>query len=70
MYLVHPQIRALFAITPEDIAQLSTEQRLEYAFQHLEQQVRRREAFWNAVQAFAAGALPIFAFLGYSRLRR
>lgn len=57
------QKRALVAVTEDDIEALPTYERLELA-------IREREAFWNALQAFATGALPILAFLGVTKAFR
>lgn len=62
------QKAALYDISPEQIRGMNTDQRIAMALQHGEQQVAKKEAFWNAVQAFATGAIPILAFLGVSQM--
>lgn len=64
------QMRALLAVAPETISSLSPETRLDLALRYGELQARRREAFWNALQAFATAAIPLAAFLGITSLFR
>jgi hypothetical protein len=64
------QTRALLDISPEELRKLNLDRRVELALQHAELETAKREAFWNAVQAFAAGALPILAFFGIQRAAR
>jgi hypothetical protein len=61
------QIKALTAIEPASIRELPVDRRVELALLHSENEARKKEAFWNAVQAFATGALPILAFFGITR---
>jgi len=62
------QVKALLDIAPEEMRALPVDRRLEIVLQHAEYQARKKEAFWNAVQAFATGALPILAFFGISKV--
>ena len=62
------QEQALYDLDPADIRKLDPERRLELAIQHAEVDAARKESFWNAVQAFATGALPILAFFGITKI--
>ena len=62
------QIEAIFDIEPEQIQKLNVETKMGFIFQHKDFEARKKEAFWNAISAFAAAAIPIFAFLGITRL--
>lgn len=61
------QTSALLDISPAELRKLAVDRRIELAVRHAELEIQKREAFWNAVQAFATGALPILAFLGIQR---
>lgn len=54
--------------SPEALRSLSIEKRIDLLMTHADLEVRRREAFWNALTAFATGALPILALLGVTKL--
>jgi hypothetical protein len=58
------QLEALYDLSPEELRSLDVDRRMELVIQHRDLAVRRREAFWNAVTAFATGAIPIMAFFG------
>lgn len=62
------QETALYDVGPGQIRSMSAERRIELMLQHGEQEVAKKDAFWNAVQAFATAALPIAAFLGISQM--
>jgi hypothetical protein len=62
------QQEALLDISPAELRSLPLERKVELAFQHFDTEARKREAFWNAVQGFASGMIPILAFLGVSQL--
>ena len=61
------QEEALYDVKPERIRSMNAERRIEMMLQHGEQEVAKRDAFWNAVQAFATGAIPILAFMGIAQ---
>lgn len=63
-YLTKDQLDALTDIEPGKLRALSPYERLEIVQAHKDLEVRKKEAFWNAVQGFALGALPIFSFFG------
>ena len=69
-YLSKEHLDALVDIDPDEIRRLSTERRLELAIAHAEYEAHRKEAFWNALQAFATGAIPILAFFGITKALR
>lgn len=64
------QRKALLNVSPEEIRALPVDRRIEVAFMHLERETRKREAFWTAVEGFATAAIPIMAFLGFTRLSK
>jgi len=66
--LSEEQETALYDVGPAQIRSMSAERRIELMLQHGEQEVAKKDAFWNAVQAFATAALPIAAFLGISKM--
>ncbi len=61
------QINAL-AVTPEELAKLDSTTRAELLMKHHELKAQKRSDFWTAVEAIAAGALPILAFMGVTSL--
>ena len=65
--LTEEHIKALTEVEPADIRALPVDRRVELALQHAENEARKKEAFWNAIQAVATGALPILAFFGITR---
>ncbi len=62
------QTKALYDVKPKEIRELDPQTRIELAFQHADYKARKKEAFWNAVQGFATGIIPILAFFGLTRL--
>ena len=68
--LSREQEDALTSVTPGDIKSLDVPTRLSLALQHAELEARKKEAFWNAVQAFATGALPILTFFGLAKFMK
>lgn len=62
------QRRALLDVEPAALRKLDAETRVDLLLRHAELEARRREAFWNSLQAFATAALPIAAFLGITAL--
>lgn len=65
--LTEAQENALVDIDPAELKALPVESRVELALQHANLEVRRREAFWSAVQGFAIGAIPIMGLFGLQR---
>ena len=64
------QEEALFDITPKEIRTLPLDRKLELAYQHLDTEARKKEAFWTAVEGFATGMIPLLAFLGITKLTK
>ncbi len=58
------QKRALLNVSADEIRALPVDRRIEIAFQHLERETRKKEAFWTAVEGFASGLIPIMIALG------
>lgn len=58
------QEAALRDIKPDALKQLDAATKVDLLLRHAEFEARKKEAFWNALQAFATAALPIAAFLG------
>jgi len=58
------QEAALLNVSAEEIRALPVDRRIEVAFQHLERETRKKEAFWTAVEGFASGMIPILVVLG------
>jgi hypothetical protein len=65
--LSQKQLTALLDLDPAEIRTIPADRRLELVLSRAEHKAREKEAFWNAVQAFATGALPLLAFFGVSR---
>jgi len=66
--LTDAQIDAMFHIDPAEIRALDAETKFNLILQHKEQEVRRKEAFWNALQAFATAGIPILAMFGLTKM--
>ena len=64
------QEEALFDISPAEIRSLPLDRRVELAYQHLDNDARKKEAFWTAVEGFATGMIPLLAFLGITKLTK
>lgn len=62
--LTKDQTTALTDVTPALIRQMPVDVRMDLAFRLAELKAQKTDAFWNAVQAFAVGVLPILAFFG------
>ena len=67
-YLTKAQYRALIDIDPSELANLPVQDRLALAYQHIDAKARKSEAFWNAVQGFAMGAIPVISFFGLQKI--
>ena len=55
-------VKAL-SVAPEEISALPVDRRVELSLMHADNEARKKEAFWSAVQA----SLTVLAFFGISR---
>jgi hypothetical protein len=59
--------RYAIELSPEELASLSKQERLEYLMRYHEVQAQKTSAFWDAVSAGVAVIVPVAAILGLER---
>lgn len=68
-HLSKDQVAAL-AVTPQEIAELPADVRLDVMLRRVEIENARRDRFWSALEAIATGGIPILVLLGILDSRR
>jgi hypothetical protein len=69
-YILSPEQREALHVPPEELTKLSSQEKIDYNLRYHEIKATKREAFWNAVSAFATAGIPLLVFFGFSNSRK